>query len=86
MMDAEEKCQYQQIVCEALDKVLTLALPALDGGSVMQCLMVSTARLLSFAVVQEHHLPDQVDALLTEYSAGLRQLTLEILNDHDEGS
>lgn len=84
-MDAEETYDYQQIVCEALDKVLALAMPTLAGGSVMQCLMVSTARLLSFAVVQEHQMPEEVDALLKQYSAELRQVTLELLNRHDAG-
>jgi hypothetical protein len=84
-MDAEETYDYKQLVCEALDRVLALALPTLDGESVMQCLLVSTARLLSFAVVQEHQLPEEVDALLEQYATELRQFTLELLNHHDTG-
>ena len=84
-MDAEETYAYKQIVCEALDKVLALAMPTLDGGSVIQCLLVSTARLLSFAAVQEHQMPEEVDALLEQYGAELRQFTLGLINHHDTG-
>jgi hypothetical protein len=84
-MNAEETHDYKQLVCEALDRVLALALPTLDGGSVMQCLLVSTARLLSFAVVQEDQMPEEVDALLEQYGAELRQFTLELINHHDTG-
>jgi hypothetical protein len=55
------------------------------GGSVIQCLMVTTARLLSFAVVHEHQMPEEVEALLEQYSAELRQFTLELINRHDAG-
>jgi hypothetical protein len=32
-MNAEETHDYKQLVCEALDRVLALALPTLDGGA-----------------------------------------------------
>jgi hypothetical protein len=84
-MDADEACDYKKILCETLDNALALAMPTLDGGSLMQCLMVSTARLLSFAVVQEHQLPEEVDAVLDQYGAELRQCTLALLHYHDTG-
>jgi len=84
-VDAEKTYDYKQILCETLDKVLALSMPALTGGDVMQCLLVSTARLLSFAVVHEHRLPAEVLALLDEYTTELRTFTLELIQHHDTG-
>ena len=57
----------------------------LDAEALLHCLAITTANLLSADLLQEDSLPDEIEAALRAYMAGLARHVWTMIHNHDTG-
>jgi hypothetical protein len=71
-------------LCKAIDASLYAAMAEeLECDDLLNCLVICTAQLLCWMARHRGAFPDEIDALLTTYSAGLRTHTLDLIQCSD---
>jgi hypothetical protein len=69
-----------------IDQLVALGMAMeFDAEALLHGLAVSTARLLSFVLVQGYGSPAEIDATLRAYSDRLREHTLAMIHHNDTG-
>ena len=68
-----------------LDALVSVGIETeLDVQVLLSSLAINTASLLALLLVQQHRLPEEIDACLRTYGDMLRTLTLDMITHHDD--